>query len=63
MKHYCETYINVYIKDYISAEASWWWSYDSWIYNYQCNGCCLSPLKLCVRTPFMVRCTGYNIMW
>jgi len=27
------------------------WSYGSWIYNYLCNQC-LSPLKLCVRTPF-----------
>ena len=26
------------------------WSYDSWIYNYQCNQC-LSPLKLWVRIP------------
>jgi hypothetical protein len=24
---------------------------------------CLSPLKLWVRTPFMVRCNRYNIMW
>ena len=32
------------------------------IYNYLCNQC-LSPLKLWVRTPFMVRCTQYNIMW
>jgi hypothetical protein len=35
------------------------WSYGSWIYNYLCNQC-LSPLKLCVRTPFMARCTRYN---
>ena len=34
----------------------------SWIYNYLCNQC-LSPLKLWVRTPFMARCTRYNIMW
>ena len=27
-----------------------------------CNQC-LSPLKLWVQTPFMVRCTGYNIIW
>jgi hypothetical protein len=38
------------------------WSYDGWIYNYLCNRF-LSPLKLLVRTPFMVRCTQYNIMW
>jgi len=37
------------------------WSYVSWIYNYLCNQC-LSPLKLWVRTPFMARCTQYNIM-
>jgi hypothetical protein len=30
------------------------WSYGSWIYNYLCNQC-LSPLKLWVRTPLMVR--------
>ena len=41
--------------------GSWWsWSYVSWIYNYLCNQC-LSPLKLRVRTPFMARCTRYNI--
>jgi hypothetical protein len=36
--------------------------YGSGIYNYMCNQC-LSPLKLWVRTPFMARCTRYNIMW
>jgi hypothetical protein len=34
----------------------------NWIYNYQCNQC-LSPLKLWVGIPLMVRCTQYNIMW
>ena len=38
------------------------WSFGSWIYNYLCNQC-LSPLKLWVQTPFMSRCTRYNIMW
>jgi len=38
------------------------WSYGGWIYNYLCNQC-LSPLKLWARTPFMERCTRYNIMW
>jgi hypothetical protein len=38
------------------------WLYHSWIYNYLCNQC-LSPLKLWVRPPFMVKCTRYNIMW
>ena len=42
--------------------SSWSWSCGSWIYNYLCNQC-LSPLKLWVLTPFMVRCTRYNIMW
>jgi hypothetical protein len=36
------------------------WLYGSWIYNYLCNQC-LSPLKLWVRTPFMVSCTQYII--
>jgi len=34
----------------------------SWIYYCLCNQC-LSPLKLWVRSPFMVKCTRYNIMW
>jgi len=38
---------------------SWSWSYGSWIYNYLSP----SPLRLWVRTPFMARCTRYNIMW
>ena len=37
------------------------WSYGSWIYNYMCHRF-LSPLNLWVRTPFMARCTRYNIM-
>jgi hypothetical protein len=41
--------------------SSWSWSYGSWIYNYMCNQC-LSPLTLWVRTPFMAKCTQYNIM-
>jgi len=43
---------------------SWSWSYGSWIYHYLRNQS-LSPLKLWVRTPFMARCTRYNItgMW
>ena len=47
----------------IQVEGTLWsWSYGSCIYNYLWNQC-LSPLKLCIRTPFMVRCTWYNIMW
>ena len=34
----------------------WLCSYGSWIYNNLCNQC-LSPLKLCVRTSFRVKCT------
>jgi hypothetical protein len=49
-------------NDYLNKRPSWAWSYGSWIYNYMCNQC-LSPLKLWVRTPFMARCTRYNIMW
>jgi len=37
------------------------WSYGSLIYNYMCNQCLL-PLKLWVRTPFVARCTRYNIV-
>jgi hypothetical protein len=40
----------------------WSGSYGSWIYNYLYNQC-LSPIMLWVRTPFMARCTRYNIMW
>jgi hypothetical protein len=60
---------------YIAATSAWvWtlsvsipskgpsWSYISWNYNYLFSQC-LSPLKLWVRTPFMARCTRYNIMW
>ena len=36
--------------------------HDSWIYNYLCYQC-LSPLKLQVPIPLMVRCTRYDIMW
>ena len=32
------------------------WSYGSWIYNYLMSNQCLSPLKLWVRIPLMVRC-------
>jgi len=46
----------------IDKESLWSWSYCSWIYNYLCNQC-LSPLKLWVWTPYMPRCTRYNIMW
>ena len=41
---------------------SWPWPHGSSIYSYICNAC-LSPPKLWVWTPFMARCTRYNIMW
>ena len=44
-----------------SRGKSWSWSYGSWMYNYLCYQC-LSPPKLWVRTPFMARCTRYNII-
>ena len=47
---------------YFKQGPSWSWLYGSCIYNYLCNQC-LSPLKFRVRTPFMVRCARYNIMW
>ena len=39
----------------------WLWSYGSWIYNYICIQS-LSQLKLWVWTPFMAKCTRYNIV-
>jgi hypothetical protein len=61
---FCESAFNFIFQfqlfSHIFKGSSWW--YGSWIYNYLCNQC-LSPLKLWVRTPFMTRCTRYNIMW
>ena len=48
--------------NYVPPSPSWSWSYISWIYNYLCN-LCLSPLKLWVWIPIMVKCTQYKIMW
>ena len=31
------------------------------IYNYMCNQCPLTPLRVCIRIPLMARCTRYNI--
>ena len=52
----------IFLLDQSFAGPSWSWLYGSWIYNCLCNQC-LSPLKLWVWTPFMARCTQYNIMW
>jgi hypothetical protein len=49
-------------KSNIIQGPLWSWSYGSWIYNYLCNQC-ISPLKLWVWIPHMVRCTRCNIMW
>jgi hypothetical protein len=46
----------------VGASLSWSWSYGSWIYNNMCNQC-LTPIKLRVRTPFVHKCTRFNIMW
>jgi hypothetical protein len=46
---------NVMVYNYLSVVSSftrglsWLLSYDSWIYNYLCNQCHLSPLMLWVR--------------
>jgi len=52
----------MYIVIGTGTSWSWSWSYGSWIYNYPCNQC-LSPLKLWVWIPLMMRCTQYNILW
>jgi len=57
--YYCNT---IQFKTSNVEGPSWSLSYGSWIYKYLCNQC-LSPLKLWVRTPFMARCTRFNIMW
>jgi len=54
----------IFISDSIIMCIKWpslSWPYGSLMYNYLCNQC-LSPLKLWVRTPFIGRCTQYNIM-
>ena len=52
------------VSFYLFSLSIWSWSYDSWIDNYMylCNQCLL-PLTLWVWTPFISRCTRYNIMW
>ena len=40
-------------KSFTTWGLSWLWSYGSWIHNYLCNRY-LSPLKLWVRSLFMV---------
>jgi hypothetical protein len=49
------------VVGFTTIYASSLWSYGSWIYNYFCNQCLISSLKLGVGIPLMVRCTGYNI--
>ena len=61
-------YYNVFLTIFFSVHTSfsfpglaWSWPYGSWIYNYLCNQC-LPLLKLWVSTPFMTKCTQYNIL-
>ena len=56
---YRETYLDVFPLWIIDAVAV---VIVCWIDTYLCNQC-LTPLMLLVRTPFMARCTRYNIMW
>ena len=51
--------ILIYVDREGVGGASWWWLYGSWICNYLCNQC-LSPLKLCSRSPFNVRYTRFQ---
>ena len=47
------------IRNFNFLMEQWWsWLYGSLIYNYLCNLCLLSPLKLWVRTPFMPQTWG-----
>ena len=63
MEYFCCSLLSIIHLEYkVKILMGPSWSYGSWIYNYLCNQC-LSPLKLWVWTPFMVRCTRYNIMW
>jgi len=56
-------YLYIFEKNFLFVLGLLWpWSYGSWIYNYLCN-LCLSPIKLWVWTPFIAKCTPYNIMW
>ena len=55
---YYKTCLRVSWRVSYKRRTSWSWSHGSWI--YMCNRC-LSALKLCVRTPFMARCTRYNM--
>ena len=60
---YCTVWVSIMHNIFLLDKGlSWSWSYYSWICNYLCNQC-LSPLTLWVWTPFMARCTQYNIMW
>jgi hypothetical protein len=44
------------MRIYNTYTYSWPRSYDSWIFNYQCNRC-LSPLVLWVRLPLRAKST------
>ena len=62
-KHlYCFIYFSAFYRVRVHIHTTWSWAYGCWIYNYLCNQR-LSPLKLWIQIPLMVRCTRYNIMW
>ena len=61
-KYFVKSFFRILVYSRFAEGPSWLWSYGSWIYNFPCNQC-QSPLKLWVQTPFMVRCTCYNIIW
>jgi len=44
---WCDLYL-------IERGPTWSWSHGSWTYNYLCKQC-LSPVKLWVRIPLIVR--------
>ena len=54
--------LDLFIHYHTSWGPSWPWSYGNWIYNYLCKQC-LTPLKLWVLIPLMVRSTQYSFMW
>jgi len=54
--------LHAYLTCQNHEKFTWSWSYGNWICHYLCKQC-LSSLMLWVWTPFMVRCTQYNIMW
>jgi hypothetical protein len=52
--------LNIFVR--FKCFYKWYKKYSGILNNYLCNKC-LSPLKLWVQLPPMVRCTRYNIIW